>query len=213
MTRIESIPPAVPAARRQFHLPIPKFSIGRLIKVVLLVLVLWVLVQVARTGVWTIPVISRLVYTRPEPRAVTVELSTERTQLLERFREAVNGTVKIVDGELTALARAGSSSLHLGVQGLNIANVAGQPLELSFVIPQRHNALVRIELKPRLANNHVQFDVGRTRVGMVDAPAWIIGEPTKLLLTAALAPYFNVAPPIKSIEAVDGGLRFSFSSR
>ncbi|MDP2789566.1 MAG: hypothetical protein Q8O51_00345 [bacterium] len=195
------------------HLPIPKFSLGRLIKLGLLIIVLWVLVQVSRTGMWTIPVISRLAYTRPEPRAVSVELSTERTNLASRLSAAVGGSVQIADGELTAVARAGASTLHLGVQGLNVANAAGQPIELSFVIPQRHNALVRIELTPRLANQRVQFDVQRTRVGMVDVPQWLVGEPTKLLLAAALAQYLTAAPPMQTVEAVEGGLRFTFAPR
>lgn len=212
MTRVESTP-STPVVRRQMHLPIPKFSLGRLIKLGLLIIVLWVLVQVSRTGMWTIPVISRLAYTRPEPRAVSVELSTERTNLASRLSAAVGGSVQIADGELTAVARAGASTLHLGVQGLNVANAAGQPIELSFVIPQRHNALVRIELTPRLANQRVQFDVQRTRVGMVDVPQWLVGEPTKLLLAAALAQYLTAAPPMQTVEAVEGGLRFTFAPR
>jgi len=212
MTRIESTPPA-PVARRQFHFPIPKFSIGRLIKLGLLILVLWVLVVVSRTGMWTIPVVSHFTYTRPEPRAVVAELSTERTRLTDRLRDAVGGSVDIADGELTALARAGASTLHLGVQGLNVANAAGQPVELSFVIPQRHNALVRIDLQPRVVDEHVQFDVQRTRVGMVDVPKWIIGEPTKLLLAATLTPYLAAAPPMQDVQATNGGLHFTFSSR
>lgn len=212
MTRIESTQPA-PVVRRQVHLPIPKFSLGRLIKLGLLVIVLWVLVQIARTGVWTIPLVSRLAYTRPEPRAIAVELSTERTHLTDRLRDAANGSVLVTDGELTAIARAGASSLHLGVQGLNVADAVGQPLELSFVIPQRHNALVRIELKPRVDGTRVLFDVSRTRVGMVDVPQWLVGEPTKLLLAAALTPYFAAAPPVRTVQTEDGGLRFSFSPR
>jgi hypothetical protein len=168
---------------------------------------------VARTGVWTIPILSNIFYTRPEPRAVTLELSTERTNLAERLKNATMGTMEITDGELTTLTRAGASTLHLGVQGLNIADVAGQPLELSFVIPQRHNALVRIELQPRIVDKHVQFEVSRTRVGMVDVPKWLIGEPTKLLLATALTPYLSVAPPVNTVETVEGALRFTFSSR
>jgi hypothetical protein len=121
--------------------------------------------------------------------------------------------VDIADGELTALARAGASTLHLGVQGLNVANAPGEPIELSFVIPQRHNALVRIELQPRVVDEHVQFDVHRTRIGMVDVPKWVIGEPTKLLLTAALTPYLAAAPPVQSVQATNGALHFSFSPR
>ncbi|MEK7518502.1 MAG: hypothetical protein AAB549_01110 [Patescibacteria group bacterium] len=212
MTRVESTP-STPVVRRQIHLPIPKFSLGRLVKLGFLVIVLWLLVQIARTGVWTIPLVSRFAYTRPEPRAVAVELSTERTHLANRLRDAVGGSVQIADGELTALARAGSSTLHLGVQGLNIANAADQPIEFSFVIPQRHNAIVRIELQPKVIDRKVQFEVSRTRVGMVQVPQWIIGEPTKLLLAAALAPYFSAAPPVQTVQAMNGGLRFSFSPR
>jgi hypothetical protein len=213
MTRIESRPPATPGVRRQLHLPIPKFSIGRFIKLGVLVLVFWVLVLVSQTGVWTVPAISRFAYTRPEPRAVSVELSTDRTHLADRFTEALGGAVEIADGELTALAQTSAASLHLGVQGLNVTNVAGQPTELSFVIPQRHNALVRIELQPRVTDQHLQFDVTRTRIGMVDVPAWLIGEPTKLLLAAALAPYISAAPPVQAVQVVNRGLRFSFSPR
>lgn len=213
MTRIESTPPAAPGVRRQIQLPIPKFSLGRLIKLGLLIIGLWVLVQIARTGVWTVPVISNIAYTRPEPRAINVELSTEQTHLTDRFRAATAGSVQVADGELTAIARAGAAAVHLGVQGLNIANAVGQPLELSFVIPQRHNALVRIELSPRVDGTRVRFDVTRTRVGLVDVPQWLVGEPTKLLLAAALTPYFEVAPPVRTVQTEAGGLRFSFFPR
>ncbi len=212
MTRIEPQPPA-PAVPRRFHFPIPKFSLGRLMKLGLLILVFWVLVQVARTGVWTVPVVSQLAYTRPEPRSVALELSPERTKLGDRLQEALGGTVQVADGELTALARAGSATLHLGVQGLNVANAEGQPIELSFVIPQRHNALVRIELQPRVEGGRIAFDVSRTRVGMVDVPKWLIGEPTKLLLTTVLTPYFNAAPPLQEVRAVDGGLLMTLAPR
>lgn len=209
MTRVESTPLA-PVAPRRYHFPVPKFSLGRLIKLGLLIVVLWALVQVSRTGMWSIPVVSRLAYTRPEPRTVSVELSPERTNLGSRLRDAVGGSVQVSDGELTTLVRTGAAALHLGVQGLNIANAAGAPLELSFVIPQRHNALVRIELQPRIDDRRVVFDVQRTRVGMVEVPQWLVGEPTKLLLAAALAPYFKLAPPVATVGTVDGGLRFTF---
>lgn len=212
MTRVESPVPA-PVTPRRFHFPVPKFSVGRLIKLGLLFIVLWVLVQVARTGMWSVPVISRFAYTRPEPRAVSVELSVDRTNLVSRLRDAVGGSVQVADGELTALARTGASSLHLGLQGLNVANVAGAPLELSFVIPQRHNALVRIELQPRVDDRRVVFDVQRTRVGMVDVPQWLVGEPTKVLLAAALAPYFKVAPPLTTVTTADSHLLFTFSTQ
>ena len=212
MTRIEATPTA-PVVRRQMRFPIPKFSLGRLIKLGLLILVLWLLVQVARTGVWTVPLVSRFANTRPEPRAIAAELSTDRTHLADRIQAALRGTVDIADGELTSLVRSSASKLQLGVQGLNVADAANQPLELSFVIPQRHNALVRIELEPRIADGKVQFDVRRTRVGMVDVPAWIVGEPTRLLLNVALAPYFTVAPPAQAVETVDGGLHVTFAPR
>ncbi len=207
MTRIEAVPPTpVVKPPRRFHLPVPRFSLGRLIKLGIVVFLVWVLVLIAKTGLWQIPFISQFAYHRPSPIHIASPTTATAT-LTERLANITNHEVDIPDSELTTLASAGVSTLHLGVTEINVAAISGDELEFSFAIPQRHNALVRITLQPvRSADNHLTFNVSRTRIGEVTVPSWVIGEPTRLLLLSQLTPLLRSLPALRDVRTTDFAL-------
>jgi len=213
MTRIEPVPPSVAPSAPRFHVPIPRFSLGRIIKLGLLVGLVWVLVQVARTGLWTIPLISRLVYTVPVPaRTVTAQVPTAG-DLVSRVPQVITtGNVTITEGELTALAEQGNQKLHLGLASVQTVITQGG-IELSFLLPKRNNAVVRLELEPFLdGSGDPDFRVQRTRLGQLTVPSWLIGEPARRLLQLQLQPAFRLLPPAESVTLAEGALAFHFGT-
>lgn len=212
MARVEaSSPTPVAPPPRRWHMPIPKFSLGRLIKLALLVGIVWVVVLVARTGLWNIPFVSAATYTRPEPlERITGTFDVEQV-LQERAAGFISGSMQISDSELTALAQVGSQKLHLGLAEVNVVALANQPLELSFSIPKRNNAVVRIDLVPVIHDGQLDFTVTRTRVGAVAVPDWTIGQATRVLLATQLRPLFAGAR-LESVTTADHQLRLTYAT-
>lgn len=207
MTRVE--PQAQVEPRPRFHLPIPRFTLRRFIAVAFVVAIFWVCMVVARTGLLRVPFFSNVFYAAPTPR--TLEAGAERRSVEEQIRELTLGSVTVTNGSLSDLAQAGADRLHLGIASVRIVGGTDVPLELSFIIPQRNNALVRIDLVPEITNAELVFRVARTRIGSVDVPTWLIGEPTRLLLTAQLQPILRLAPPVDAARVVERGLTLTFS--
>jgi hypothetical protein len=196
-------------------LPIPRFSVGRLIKLAILVAIVWVFVIIARTGLWQVPIISSFVQPTAQPlRAVEVPLENP-ADLVQRMQGLATGrTLVIREAELTVLVQQGASKLSAPITDVAVVTVsetAGE-LEFSFRIPKRHNALVRLWMLPSVNDaGDLFFTAREAKVGDVRVPTWSIGGPTKLLLTSQLEPILRVAPPLEQVSAADGALRFTFA--
>ncbi len=212
MTRVETPPPAVPPPARHFHFPIPKFSLGRLIKLAIVVGVIWVLVQVARTGVWHIPLISTLAYHAPHPSRVVQPMVPSAGDILARVPAALaTGHVSITEAELSALAQQGNQKLHLGLANVQTV-VTDSTIELSFLLPRHNNAIARLDLEPIITQNgDPDFRVVRSRLGLLDVPQWMIGQPARRLLQLQLQPAFTLLPDMQAVSPVAGTLAFSFA--
>ncbi len=213
MTRVEATPPAAPQPKRSFQLPIPRFSLGRLIKLALLIGVLWVLVQIARTGVWTIPLISKFAYTAPEPIRLVQAATPSTGALLARVPDAlVKKSVSITEMELSAIAEQGNQKLHLGLASVQTV-ITSQSIELSFLMPKRNNAIVRLELEPIVsASGDPDFRVVRSRLGQLDVPQWIVGEPARRLLQLQLQPAFSLLPELQNVQTAEGTLAYTIAA-
>ncbi len=210
MTRVEPPVQAQAAPRSHFHLPVPRFTIKRFVGLVFLVAVFWAGMQVARTGLVRLPFFTNVFYTAPEPRATAAGLEPGNVE--EQLRAAARGTVTLSNRTLSDLAQVGADRLHLGIANVHVVGGTDVPLELSFIIPQRNNAIVRIDLAPEVVDGDLHFRSARTRIGTVDVPTWLIGEPTRLLLTAQLQPLLRIAPPIGTARVVERGLSLTFTS-
>lgn len=207
MTRVEPHAPA--KSQPSFHLPVPKFTIKRFIRLIIIVAVFWVCILISKTGLVNVPVFSGIFYKTPSPRVLdSGEIFGDAQQ---RVKEMVNGSLSLSNGELSDLTRIGANRLKLGISNVQVVGGTDVPLELSFIIPNRNNALVRIDLVPEVKNNDLKFNVTRTRVGEVDMPNWIIGEPTRLLLASQLQPVLRLAPPLQSISVTKSGLTLGFA--
>lgn len=213
MTRVEATPPAAPQPARSFHVPIPRFRLGRLLKLAALIGVIWVLVQVARTGVWTIPLISRFSYHAPQPIRTVQAATPSSGALLARVPEAlVQKSVHITESELSAIAEQGNQKLHLGLASVQTV-ITEQAIELSFLMPKRNNAMVRLDLEPIIsASGDPDFRVVRSRLGQLDVPAWIVGEPARRLLQLQLQPAFALLPELHTVRTVEGSLTYTIAT-
>lgn len=215
MARVYPELPPAGEPRRRLSLPIPRFSIGRLIKLAILVGIIWVFVLIARTGLWDVPVISPFVQPSAQPlRGVEVPLENP-ADLVQRLQSFATGrTFVIREAELTLLVQQGASKLSAPVTEVGVvttSETAGE-LEFSFRIPKRHNALVRLWMLPSVNETGDLFFTAReAKVGDVRVPTWTIGGPLKLLLATQLEPILRLAPPIEQVSAADGALRFTFS--
>lgn len=201
MARIEvSNQNSKPASKLNFHLPIPRFSLGRLIRLVILVLIVWGIIQVSRTGLWQIPLFSKYFYHQPQPIRIVSQVNNNMTELARRVQDgAVNQKIAISEAELTLLLVNSIQSVKIGISRPNLV-VENDTMEFSFIIPKRNNALIRLYLIPKLSSdNKLEFEVEKSLVGEVSVAKWFIGEPTKLLLTQELATVLKVAPKINQV--------------
>ena len=208
MTRVEPQVPGVPA--RRFHVPVPRFTIRRFLFLLILVAAGWLCGRVAQTGLVRIPVFTRLFYSAPVPREARV--ATDSGNVQEKLRELAGGGVTITNAELSDLARAGAERLGLGLANVAVVGQLGAPLEFSCSLPQRNNALLRLELVPEVRDGELTFQATRTRLGMLDVPSWLLGEPTRLLVSTQLFPLLEPAPPVATAQVTDRGLHLTFTT-
>lgn len=210
MARVMPMSQQPPAPTRQrFFLPIPKFSIGRVIRLAILVFIIWLLVQVARTGMWQIPVISKFAYHEPQPIHAVTPTNENAEELTNRILALVGQReVVLREDGLTMLSNQGAANLHLGITDVAIAADSVQKnLEMSFRIPQKRNALVRLRLKPKISSDgHLVLEPQKTLVGELAVPSWIIGEPVRLLLSVELQPILKILPKLQEVQVQTTGL-------
>ncbi|MEK7631308.1 MAG: hypothetical protein AAB445_00370 [Patescibacteria group bacterium] len=213
MTRVDPAPPVAPQAASRFPLPLPRFSLGRLIKLAVLVGIVWVLVQIARTGVWTIPVISNFAYDAPMPLRTVQAAAPSTGDMLARVPNAVTaGSLTVYEAELSLLAEQGNQKLRLGLAKVQTVISEGR-IELSFLLPQRNNAVVRLELEPSISpSGDPDFRVVRSRLGLLDVPQWLIGEPARRLLQLQMQPVATLLPKLAQARAVEGALAYTLAT-
>ncbi|PIS40570.1 MAG: hypothetical protein COT26_02650 [Candidatus Kerfeldbacteria bacterium CG08_land_8_20_14_0_20_43_14] len=212
MARIEaSNQDQKPERKLNFHLPVPRFRLGRLIRLVILILIVWVIIQVSRTGLWQIPLFSKYFYHQPQPIRIASQVDNNISELAKRVQTGV-GTQKISisEAELTSLLTNSIQSTRLGISRPNLV-AEDDTMEFSFIIPKRNNALVRLYLIPKLSpDSKLEFEVKKTLVGEISVANWFIGEPTKLLLTQELTTALKFAPKIQQVWLEPGNLIISF---
>lgn len=213
MTRVEATPPVAPQPARSFHVPIPRFRLSRFLKLAVLIGIIWVLVQIARTGVWTIPLISQFAYHAPQPIRTVQAATPSSGALLSRVPEAlVKKSVHITEAELSAIAEQGNQKLHLGLASVQIV-VTDQGIELSFLMPKRNNAMVRLDLEPIVsASGDPDFRVVRSRLGQLEVPEWIVGEPARRLLQLQLQPVFSLLPELQTVRTAEATLTYTIAA-
>lgn len=213
MTRVEPAPPALPPVAPRFRLPVPRFTLGRLVKLAVVVGIFWVLVQVARTGLWAIPVVSQLAYRAPAPVRTVEPATPSAGDLLARVPAMLTtGTVTVAESELSVLAEQGNQKFRLGFAKVQTV-VAESGIELSFLMPQRRNAIVRLDLRPTVTSSgDPDFTVEQARIGALRVPNWFIGEPARRLLQLQLAPAFQLLPPIQNVRTVEGAIVFALTA-
>lgn len=213
MTRVEAPPPAEPRPARHFHFPIPKFSIGRLLKLAILIGIVWVFVQVARSGVWNIPGISKIVYRAPSPLRIVRPMVPSTGDIRTRAATAqTTGYITLHEAELSAIAEQGNQKLHLGLANVQTV-ITENTIELSFLLPKRNNTVVRLDLEPVITEKgDPDFRVVRSRIGQLDVPQWLVGEPARRLLQLQLQPAFTLLPDIRTVTPTAGTLEYRFAS-
>jgi hypothetical protein len=195
--------------RQRVNFPIPKFSIKRFIRLAVLILIVWLLVQVARTGMWNIPIISKFAYHEPQPIHAVIPANENFQDLTSRMVALVGQReADLKENELTMLVNQGAANLHLGITEVAVAADNSQNnLEMSFRIPQKRNALVRLRLKPKVSSDgNLIFQSQKTQIGEIVMPNWIIGEPVRLLLAVELQPILKPLPKLQGVEVQSSGL-------
>lgn len=213
MTRVEPATPVAPQPARKFRLPMPKFSLGRLLKLAIFVGIVWVFVQVARSGVWNIPGISKLVYRAPSPIRIVQPMVPSTGDIRTRAATAqTTGYITLHEAELSAIAEQGNQKLHLGLADVQTV-ITENTIELSFLMPKRNNAVVRLDLEPVVTEKgDPDFRVVRSRIGQLDVPQWLVGEPARRLLQLQLQPAFTLVPDIRTVAPTVGTLEYRFTS-
>jgi len=214
MARLENPNPQPPPTNRtNFHLPIPKFSLGRLLRLAILILIVWAIIWVSKTGMWQIPLFTKVFYHVPEPVRLVSQSNENLPDLILKSKDSlINGKLKISEAELTFLLANSISNVSLGISRPNVA-IQNSEIEFSFLIPKRNNALVRLYLIPVLnADQEIDFEVKQTYLGQVTGPNWLIGQPTRILLAQELKPILKVAPKIQQVSTETGNLVLNFKS-
>ncbi|MFA6587828.1 MAG: hypothetical protein WCT08_02030 [Patescibacteria group bacterium] len=212
MARIEPVKAQSSVPNKSgINLPVPKFTIGRLIKLIILVLVVWTAIQVARTGLWQIPLFTKYFYQAPEPIRIVGPISQNFPELIIQSKaDITNKNFRLSEGGLTYLLANSIAGMHLGISRPNLT-IESQTMEFSFLIPKKNNAIVRLYLQPILnAENSLEFVVSKTFLGQVSVPSWLIGEPTKILLAQELSPILKVAPEIRQVKLESRNLILGF---
>ncbi|RJO59753.1 hypothetical protein C4546_00495 [Candidatus Parcubacteria bacterium] len=192
-------------------MPVPKFSIRRLIYLGLAVLGFWVMVQVSRTGLWQIPWISRIFYNPPQPIRVVAPADISFPSTLAKIGQGLLATqVLISENEMTRLLSDSLTMTRLGISRPNLV-VEPESLEFSFLIPQRNNAQVRLYLFPLLNDKkELDFQIQKTLIGEVKFPSWIIGQPTRLLLAQELNTFLKASHKPSAVKTQSGNLVLNF---
>jgi hypothetical protein len=162
---------------------------------------------------WQIPIISKFAYHEPQPIHAVTPINENSKDFANRIVSLVGQRqVVLNEGELTMLAEQGAENLHLGLSGLAVAADSTQKnLEMSFRIPKKRNAVVRIRLLPKITSDgNLTFEPQKTLIGEIGVPNWIIGEPVRLLLAVELQPILKPLAKLREIQVQSAGLNLTW---
>ncbi|MBI2426782.1 MAG: hypothetical protein HYV34_02950 [Candidatus Kerfeldbacteria bacterium] len=156
---------------------------------------------VAASGLFTIPILSDLVYKAPVPTRRVVASENDSSTIAERFTIGFNGVdLKFTEAELTRRLQSEDdtvSQVVLVPEGMEYLRVFGPDDRFVLLFEATINAA-----------DGIQFDVTSMKLGAVSIPRFL----QKSIATSVLAQTFGteilLASTVKDVELRDGEIQF-----
>jgi hypothetical protein len=162
---------------------------------------------------WQIPLLSKFTYHEPQPIHTVTLVAENSKDLANRIVKFVGQReVVLKESELTMLANQGALNSRLGISDITVAADSVQKnLEMSFRIPKKRNALVRLRLNPKITSDgKLTFEPQKTLIGETSLPNWLIGEPIRFVLAIELQPILKPLPKLQEVKIENAGLRLTW---
>lgn len=187
MARIESSSnPSSSQGKKLPNLVKPLWWILRLpfritFRFIIIVLVVFLFVEIIRTGLWHIPYASAILYRQPQPvrevKASAYSLDLLLLQVNELVTERITRpSLTLSEGQLTALLQTSLAKEKL--QPFSSGQLAIQERDLQFFGNLKSNPRVYItaNLVPQVKDSSLRMDITQLRVGGVRVPQYLVSS-------------------------------------
>lgn len=180
-------------------------------RLILIAVILFVLLQIIRTGAWTVPVASDIFYRQPEPAHEVRSAVFSKELLLLRMEESINASSDagvpsyvISEEELTALLE--QVLLEKDNQPFLTGQIAILDGELEFFgnLRSNHNVFITALLEPQKDGETNVFKVNSLKIGNVQIPTSVVSSGIMTFLGSSLLQLSLPKVTFDSMLLIDG---------